>query len=575
MEDADAKSINQGPVDSEFLKMDVDQRTIVLSQRIDRLDARTKDILDIVADIKQNLDKNFNRRRSSRSDRGSSRGSPTPSQSSRVASPSGPPRFASDAFSRPSMPVAAREEHRGPQMTPMHNALDDAAELSPDEVNIAATVKLDRRRSSRDRQALPTPPVLLSDSSESEFSMPSQVGLIAHRRESMLHPKPAVAKTAATPVAVYHEQASYSDITLKWLTVNQVFKFWQDITLYQAMHKIDLEPATLVQVDCRRRIMVKCGIRTEIDFFRLTPSLLRKCIQKAVRPTDRGMFARRLLGSLTFGKSDDAAFNLTLDTYERFYDYLLVYRNEFQDKFEFLAYHNDQCVPKLENKDGGTIKIFLTKLPSEYANRVFQQLPKTRFDSLNEFLDHFYTLAAEHHQISILSKKLTSYLLPTSKGFSSSNSSKRENRFVSKVNRIAEFDEEEEYYEETVRESYREIPEPQDEPPEPVEPQELPNSSLNAFGGGLNRGVPQRLPPKPPSAVKPPAAVKGPNGCFRALTEGKCSKPNCTFDHSSAALEATLVDLQARLGKSLWRARPVNAIHAPENSFEPLADDNG
>jgi hypothetical protein len=74
---------------------------------------------------------------------------------------------------------------------------------------------------------------------------------------------------------------------------------------------------------------------------------------------------------------------------------------------------------------------------------------------------------------------------------------------------------------------------------------------------------------------KPPSAPKGPDGCFRALTDGKCSKPNCSFNHSLPVLEATYEELIAKLNKKLWRARPVNAIFVPNGDVESPSDKDG
>jgi hypothetical protein len=92
----------------------------------------------------------------------------------------------------------------------------------------------------------------------------------------------------------------------------------------------------------------------------------------------------------------------------------------------------------------------------------------------------------------------------------------------------------------------------------------------------MNRGVPLRAPPKPPAAPpKPPSAPKGPDGCFRALTDGKCTKPNCSFNHTLPVLRATYEELIAKLNKRLWEARPVNAIFEPNGVSEAPSEQDG
>ncbi|MFN9907593.1 MAG: hypothetical protein ACK56F_15965, partial [bacterium] len=82
--------------------------------------------------------------------------------------------------------------------------------------------------------------------------------------------------------------------------------------------------------------------------------------------------------------------------------------------------------------------------------------------------------------------------------------------------------------------------------------------------------VPLRAPPRPPAAPPEPAsAPKGSDGCFRALTDGKCSKPNCSFNHTLPVLQATYEELITKLNKKLWRARPANAVFEPNWAVPP------
>lgn len=400
------------------------------------------------------------------------------------------------------------------------------------------------------------------DSDPDESRSSSSNGSDDDRRASMLKPLTSKKASPLTAVSIYSDQPSYSHISLKYLGINEVFKFWTEINKYQQMHGIELKATTLISDDCRRRIMSKCDIKSELKFFKLPQKRLRKYIQKSVRPTDKNMFARMLASSLKFWEGKET-FVLGVANFHTFYDRLLTYRQEFKDKFEFLAYHNGDNVPKLENKDGGTIKIFLLQLPSDYAMRSFAQLPKSRFDDLDEFLIAFYKLAKEHYQIAVESKKLNSFL-PSNKPVTPSAPRREDNRarFVSKVHQVnEEFEEngsmESEEISRILPDSQKTSFELQLEEHE-LEKEELNEqftTDLNAFGGGMHR-APLRAPPKPPDRP----VARGPNGCFRSLTEGKCSKPNCSFDHSESVLDATLEDLLAKLQKKLYKAKPIRGI---------------
>jgi hypothetical protein len=520
----------------------------------------------------------------------SRRGSPTSSQESRASRAPTPPAMPTferepiQEFAEKRRASAANSKGNSTLLrTPARETPATASGKQREEVTIAETVKLERRASRRDREDLPPPPAPSdnsagnSDSSDSEFSDSSQGGLIADRRASMLQP----ARTTVAPIAVamHKEQPDYKYIHLKYLYVNEVFKFWSDIAQYQAKYGIELTPNALIDKDCVRRIMVKCKILSELAFYKLPAAHLRKCIQKTIRPTDKGMFSKYLSRAASLGKEDDGNFALTVDNYQRFYDLLLVYREEFLDKFNFLAYHNKENIPRLDNKDGGIIKIFLSKLPKEYADRVFLQLPKSRFESLEEFLSEFYKIAKEHYKIATKTKVLASFIPSATKRPFPSSVPRGEDakpRFVPRVNHVrTEYHSDEDDYYDSPAEPPLEAAASEEALLDPTLDPKPDGSSLNAFGGGMNRGVPVRPPPKPPMANRPPAGPKGPNGCFRALTEGKCSKPNCSFDHTIPVLLKTHEDLLAKLNKKLYMARAVNAIHVPDAAFEPVSDKDG
>ena len=364
---------------------------------------------------------------------------------------------------------------------------------------------------------------------------------VRDRRASLIRPMDLAGVVPQTAISVYRDQPSFAHIKLEDLTVNQVFQFWTDILQYQTMYGIGLKPTTLVSRDARLTIMSKGKIRSEIEFFQLSDKHLRQYIQHAVRPTDKVMFATTLEESLWFWPKGEDNFVLSIETFQKFYDRLQTYRQEFYQKYEFLAFNNAENVPKLDNKKHGLIYIFLQKIPEEYAQPAFTQLPKSRFDSLEEFLKFFYGLAHTIYQKSIEAREVNTFFGMGAKR----NAPKRDG-----ANPMI--------------------------PPKKSEPASIgddepgdPSSALHAFGG-MSRGAPLRAPPRPPAAPpEPPSAPKGPDGCFRALTDGKCSKPNCSFNHTLPVLQATYEELIMKLNKKLWRARPANAIFEPNGAVPP------
>ena len=474
----------------------------------------------------------------------------------------------------PRAPSEQRADSGGPSRSTPSNRGSQDAPTSADAQYFQQTVAMERKPPNRDIFGLPTPKQF-SDPEDEPFLFKEDEAPLGDRRASLLRPTDLQNVIPTTAVSVYRDQPSFAHIKLEYLTVNQVFQFWTDILQYQTMYGIALKPTTLIGREARLTIMSKGRIKSEIEFFQLSDKHLRLYVQHAVRPTDKIMFATKLERSLWFWPKGEDNFVLSVDTFQKFYDRLQTYRQEFYQKFEFLAYNNAENIPKMENKEYGLIYIFLQKLPKEYGPAAFTQLSKSKFDNLEEFLRLFYEQAHSHYQKSITAKELTTFFnLGTKRAASKRDESKP--RFVSKVNNIGAEDlEEEDYYGGNPmippKDARDDAYDRRDEDEESV--QHTPD--LNAFGG-MSRGVPLRAPPKPPPPVgKPAVANKAPDGCFRALTDGKCSKPNCSFNHSLPVLEATYDELITKLNKKLWKARPINAIFEPEGGLESSSDKNG
>ena len=404
------------------------------------------------------------------------------------------------------------------------------------------TAMLDRRGPKRDLAGLKPRRTAPKDDSDEDSEHGSEAATDKRqgRRTSMLY-QPSLAKgVTATQVSMYRNQPDYDHIVLKHLSVNAVFKFWEAVDLYQMKYGIEINAAIQIEDDVRRTIMAKSDMIDIREFLALTPDKLRRIIQSAMKPTDRSMFAERLEKSLHFWKRDEQPFDVNIETWQRFWDRLLLYKSEFETKYEFLAHENSRNEPKLENKDGGTIKIFLSRLPRAYAENAFRNLSTSKFSSLKDFLDVFYDQAQSHYRMSVKAKELLSFVKP-----------------VVRKDQLME----------TLSESPGEDQDTEETLAGTGAPPKAPNSQLNAFGG-LNRGLPTRVPPKPPEAPKavdkPTAGTpKGPNGCFRALTEGKCTKPNCPFDHSLEVLQSTKDDLLAKLRSDLWRGKVTSENFTP------------
>ena len=446
-----------------------------------------------------------------------------------------------------------------------------------------------------------------NDSSSNSDSSSSSSDSENDRKGSILMPAKArrvagsrVPKSKRNTVRMYADQPKFGHIRLEQLKLNPIFVFWSEIDKYKQMYGIELPAATLVDEKCRLAIMSKNKVKTHAQFYKLSNRTLAKFIQRTIKPTDKNMFAKQLSESLGWTRNRDDH-RLSISNYQSFYDRLLSLRREFEEKYEFLAFENEAKAPKMENKPGGTIRIFLDVIPEAYAKLVFANLGRERYKSLKEFLDAFYADAKEHFKISVEASKLNSFL--PSREEQSEHSRKAPEaapsarKFFVRRPSLHNMDEPYESYmadlldpthewpattperdfaptedvrsESDDREEWLDLRKP------PADSKDLPPDELNAFGGLKTT---HRPPPKPgvstPSALrKPMETPKGPNGCFRALMEGKCLKPGCTFDHSVAALDATREDMQNKMAKRLYASRALNAIDQPQSTSDPPSEE--
>ena len=398
--------------------------------------------------------------------------------------------------------------------------------------------------------------------------------------------------SSSSNVRIYADQPSYAHIQLGFLSLNTVFSFWSEIAKYAEKYDIALPAATLVTDDIRRQIMAVNSISRDRTFYQLSHRDLARCIQKTIRPTSVPQFSQLLEHSLQWPTEQGRV--LTTSNFQVFYNRLLAYRTEFKEKYAFLAHDNETNCPKLENKENCTIRIFLDVIPDGYGKKVFASLKKTKYDDLNEFLNAFCAKAKSHYDIAIKAKELSTFIpnrpfIPSSARPASATPVKKTFMRRPVLNNVAQ-----EYVEEDM-EGAAETWMVDDEDPLSFQPAEASDyeyeadphmvpapfdlAQLNAFGGGTfkSQQTPSRPPPKPMGAPHPTSSAfgkpldkpKGPQGCFRALTEGKCTKPGCTFEHSVAVLDATRKDLEDKIRKRLYAARPLNAVSLTEQALDP------
>jgi len=395
-------------------------------------------------------------------------------------------------------------------------------------------------------------------------SSSSDEELASNRRPSLLRPV-ALLRDKHAVVTTIQNQPSFEHIRLNQLTVKDAFKFWSEVNKYEQMYGIPLKPATLVGDRVKKTLMTKNRDRIVDDacFYKLESSHLRKYIQKAIRPTDRLMFASQLSDALSFWTPD--SFTLSILNFQDFFTRLCTYRRDFEEVYDFLAYHNKDNIPRLDNKDNGLVKIFLSKIPTEYGNNVLHQLSKTKFDNLTDFFDSFYEYANSHYDIAKESRKLISFL--QTGGNTNAAPSKH---FTKRGNRLHRMEHSAPHVDVDTFDADAEADLPTDIPSvdnrmvvkdshetddeiSVIKRLDIPTSSEQQLHL-LKRNQPIHTKSSAHDILSRKQQVSEPNGCFKMLVNGRCDRPQCTFSHDVNVLEATAAMLENRI-----RLRPFKA----------------
>ena len=461
--------------------------------------------------------------------------------------------------------------------------------------------KPERNKSNRKKAEVDSSEAAASDEYQEdpgdEVSTDEELAKKTNRRISALLPPREKRSAERTVLKMHTDQPKFEHIRLKTLDLDDIFCFWSEIEKYNQKYNILLPAASMVEDEVRLRIMSRNYIMDSGLFFKLPNRSLAKLIQKTVRPVSKNLFAEILAKSVKWSNNPNGR-RLSVLSYQDYYDRLLTLRREFQEKFDFLASGNSEHIPKCVKDSTGLIGIFLNACPGMYAKNVFADLEFQKYASLEKFFDAFYAKLKEHHEYSLSSQKLNSFIpydpcIRSSTASAKGSAEQKKPFFRRSLNNLAnnlvspegedgyELDDPEDSYPAYLVQDddpgASDVEDATDSMLKPSESTALDTGQLNAFGGGTFKS-PHRPPPKPASAAptsilrKPSdTAPKGPNGCFRAMTEGKCTKPGCMFDHSIAVLDATREDLMNRMAKRAYAARGLNAVHTPDSALDPPA----
>ena len=179
-------------------------------------------------------------------------------------------------------------------------------------------------------------------------------------------------------IRVYKSTPSYEHIKL--LTsdnISNILEFASAIEQFQNMHKISVPAASLVSHDIREYLIgVADNIKiNSMTFFGLDNTSVFALLQKLKRPKNVIDFRKAMDIHLRFNIFKD--YRPILTNFKPLYSSLLVYKQNFQKLYDFLADGiKSEFIPRADNKDGGLIQIFIDKIPMGIGRRMYHNLNK-------------------------------------------------------------------------------------------------------------------------------------------------------------------------------------------------------
>ena len=403
---------------------------------------------------------------------------------------------------------------------------------------------------------------------------------VGNRRNSILYANAERAdlKLIASNDRMLKVQPSFDHLMLTKMNIPAVIQFLHNVSEYQEKYDTALKIGTLIPSKIIETLMADNDIYdwSYGKFYSLSGVQILDLLQSALKPKSPVAFDTHLKDYIDF--KIPQSYVLSVQNFKPMYQALLIYRTDFKRICEFMSIENERNVPKCDNKPGGLIKTFLSKIPFSFGEELFKQLRKSKFSSLEEFLNEFYAEIQKVNEAH-LRAKTTSYLMRDSAIFSSPSTGRFPSQQTSRrthdtrtesrhslggrVNMLSS-----KSIQQHTDDAYQSSSEVEARYPDPWDD----NSSLHDDGMHEDSEV---LTEEPPAASKKDADVAAvttgdrykalnsahkevsdtPNGCFHLLFKGGCTRPKCTYSHDPSVMTATHVHYQNLLNTSKFKPR--------------------
>ena len=182
--------------------------------------------------------------------------------------------------------------------------------------------------------------------------------------------------------------ANFSNFLIQWLE-------------WERTYSLKLEPPRIMSCKLRTMLQYNHGL-TDSEFFKLTPELFMKLMAKETKVQSKREFADcmrqalRYLRPLNWGKVNPG-------NHQKFFQGILRRRELFMKVFQIIMENNSDHCPEIKGRKHGLAQIFLDLISETYNESVLSEIDevnKTNYPKIGEFVDAFVAKAKEHYEVS-------------------------------------------------------------------------------------------------------------------------------------------------------------------------------
>ena len=352
----------------------------------------------------------------------------------------------------------------------------------------------------------------------------------SERRDSMIRNLDRLSSGHDENIRVYKNTPSYDNIKLTSDSISSILEFAAAIEQFQNMHKLAVPAATLISPDIREYLIGVADDHriNQMTFFGLDNKSVFALLQKLKRPKNVIDFRRAVETHLRFNIYKD--YRPTLTNFKPLYSSLLVYKQNFQRLYDFLADGiRLDFIPRADNKEGGLIKVFIDKIPMGIGRRMFHNLNKEKYNNIDEFISAFYHQLQLLNDISVEITKLSSVIYDSQPSY-------QQEKTVSRTMALSD----------------------------PTQLQ-LVDQLLDNLESEEPADTLAFIAKNTKAPMMGHGEKKDPLACFSMAIEGSCKRENCTYSHEPAVLGGYLNETMSKIMKSpFYKPRGLVASSQPK-----------